>query len=122
MVEGSKDGLYLANSNSDWFPGTSWTSTSISTGSTGSSVVTPSLLSGNNKEADYKVVRDLQENYVLVSNKDIKKRLVLESKLDEVKKDAEQECIKRGCDTYVYQLGEDIFFAEEKPTDTFYCS
>ena len=70
------------------------------------------------KEADYKVVRDLQENYVLVSNKDIKKRLVLESKLDEVKKDAEQECIKRGCDTYVYQLGEDIFFAEEKPTDT----
>lgn len=70
------------------------------------------------KEADYKVVRDLQENYVLVSNKDIKKKLMLESKLDEVKKDAEAECLKRGCDTYVYQLGEDVFFAEEKPTDT----
>lgn len=70
------------------------------------------------KESDYKIVRNLQEQYILVSNKDIKKRLVTEAKIDEVKKDAEQECLKRGCDTYVYQLGEDIFFAEEKPTDT----
>lgn len=70
------------------------------------------------KESDYKIVRNLQEQYILVSNKDIKKRLVTEAKIDEVKKDAEEECLKRGCDTYVYQLGEDIFFAEEKPTDT----
>ena len=70
------------------------------------------------KESDYKIVRNLQEQYILVSNKDIKKKLVTEAKIDEVKKDAEEECLKRGCDTYVYQLGEDIFFAEEKPTDT----
>lgn len=69
-------------------------------------------------EADYKIVKGLQENYMLVSNKDIKKRLMLESKIDDVKKDAEAECIRRGCDTYVYQLGEDIFYADEKPTDT----
>lgn len=69
-------------------------------------------------EADYKIVRGLQENYILVSNKDIKKKLIQESKLEDVKKDAEAECIKRGCDTYVYQLGEDIFYADEKPTDT----
>ena len=70
------------------------------------------------KESDYKIVRDLQENYVLVSNQVIKNRLKLESKIEDVKKDAEAECIKRGCDTYVYQLGEDIFYADEKPTDT----
>lgn len=70
------------------------------------------------KESDYKIVRNLQEQYILVSNKDIKRKLVTEAKIDEVKKDAEEECLKRGCDTYVYQLGEDIFFAEEKPTDT----
>lgn len=69
-------------------------------------------------EADYKIVRGLQENYILVSNKDIKKKLIQESKLEDVKKDAEAECVKRGCDTYVYQLGEDIFYADEKPTDT----
>lgn len=70
------------------------------------------------KESDYKVVRNLQEDYVLVSNKEIKNKLKLESKIEDVKKEAHDEAVKTGYDQYVYRLGEDIFFSDAKPTDT----
>lgn len=72
---------------------------------------------------NYSILED--KAYTLISSEGIRNKLKLEAKIqsqkeltDKVKKEAEENAKETGEDTYVYQIGDDIFFATEKPTHT----
>lgn len=86
-----------------------------------------------NEELEMKVKRTMLEKYSILENKEytliskegIKNKLKLEAKAqsqkeleEKVKKEAEENAKETGEDTYVYRIGDDVFFATEKPTHT----